>query len=166
LHRLFETPLEAVAAALTLYLTGSGFGTLMGGFLADWTRHHERIVVSGVACGTVVFFAIGLYAFDGAALAVLLTLAGLSTGATNAARDMLVRSVATSTTTGKVFGFVYSGYDLGAGLTPPILGFLLDRGLDAWIMPTVAFSTILAIVSALGLAWQRAQPAPVAQPAR
>src|SRR5204863_9939838 len=63
LGRLFQTPLEAVAAALTLYLTGSGFGTLMGGFLADWTKHHERVVVLGVACGTIAFFAIGLYHF-------------------------------------------------------------------------------------------------------
>ncbi|MBI1778725.1 MAG: MFS transporter [Proteobacteria bacterium] len=165
LNRLFQTPIEAVAAALTLYLAGSGFGTLMGGFLADWTRHHERVVILGVACGTVIFFAVGMIAFDAPALAVVLALAGLSTGATNAARDMLVRSVATSTTTGKVFGFVYSGYDLGAALAPPILGFLLDRGLDAWVMPAVAFSTILAILSALALAWQCQSPAPAAAPA-
>src|SRR5258708_5753193 len=164
LNRLFHTPIEAVAAALTLYLAGSGFGTLMGGFVADWTKHHERVVVLGVACGTVIFFAVGLVAFDATGLAVVLALAGLSTGATNAARDMLVRSVASSTTTGKVFGFVYSGYDLGAALIPPILGLLLDRGLDAWVMPTVAFSTILAILSALALTWQRSQPAATTVP--
>lgn len=155
LNRLFATPLQVAAAALTFYLTGSGLGTLLGGFLADWTKHHERIVVIGVACGTVIFFAVGMIAFNAAWLAMILALAGLSTGATHASRDMLVRSVATATTTGKVFGFVYSGYDLGAALIPPILGFLLDRGLDAWVMPTIAFSTILAILSALGLAWHR-----------
>ena len=29
---------------------------------------------------------------------------------------------------GKVFGFVYSGLDLGALVTPPVYGWFLDRG--------------------------------------
>jgi MFS transporter, FSR family, fosmidomycin resistance protein len=67
-----------------------------------------------------------------------------------------VRSAAaTSATTGKVFGFAYSGFDLGSAAAPPLLGFLLDHGHAAWVMPAMSISLVLVILSALGLKVRR-----------
>ena len=41
---------------------------------------------------------------------------------------MLVRAATPPGSSGKVFGFVYSGLDLGACLTPLAFGWLLDHG--------------------------------------
>jgi MFS family permease len=43
-------------------------------------------------------------------------------------RDVLVRAATPRGASGKVFGFVYSGLDLGSLAGPPVYGWLLDRG--------------------------------------
>ena len=48
-------------------------------------------------------------------------------------------------------GFAYSGFDLGSASAPPLLGFLLDHGEAAWVLPAMALSLVLVILSALGL---------------
>ena len=65
---------------------------------------------------------------------------------------MLVRSAAaTSATTGKVFGFAYSGFDLGSAAAPPLLGFLLDTGMPSGCSRRWRSALVLVILSALGL---------------
>src|SRR3990170_2537073 len=54
--------------------------------------------------------------------------AGFSMGLTAPSRDMLIRGVTPTGASGKVFGFVYSGLDLGSSTTPIVFGWLLDRG--------------------------------------
>jgi MFS family permease len=61
-------------------------------------------------------------------LPVILALAGFCHGATAPSRDMLVRAATPPGASGKVFGFVYSGLDLGSCLTPLAFGWLLDHG--------------------------------------
>ena len=61
-------------------------------------------------------------------LLAAVALAGALAGATTPSRDMLVRAAAPPGASGKVFGFVYSGLDLGATLTPAFVGSLLDAG--------------------------------------
>ena len=58
----------------------------------------------------------------------LLVAAGVASGVTTPSRDMLVRAAAPKGASGRVFGFVYSGLDLGSALIPLALGFALDQG--------------------------------------
>ena len=51
-------------------------------------------------------------------LVPVVVLAGFLTGMTIPSRDMLVRAAAPPGATGKVFGFVYSGLDIGATISP------------------------------------------------
>jgi MFS family permease len=152
LGRLFETPIGTVAAALTANLVGSALGVLLGGILADRFNHHERIVAAAVFFAAAIYLVVGLLGFSPLGLAVLLGTAGFTSGLAAPSRDMLVRSAAASSaTTGKVFGFSYSGFDLGSAAAPPLLGFLLDHGHAAWVLPAMAVSLVLVILSALGL---------------
>ena len=41
---------------------------------------------------------------------------------------MIVRSATPPGASGKVFGFVYSGLDVGSFLAPPVFGFLMTAG--------------------------------------
>jgi MFS transporter, FSR family, fosmidomycin resistance protein len=152
LGRLYETPIATVAAALTVNLVGNALGVLLGGILADRFSHHERIVAASVFFAAAVYFAVGLLGLSPLMLAILLGAAGFTSGLAAPSRDMLVRSAAaTSATTGKVFGFAYSGFDLGSAAAPPLLGFLLDHDHAAWVLPAMALSLVLVILSALGL---------------
>ncbi|MBS1795773.1 MAG: MFS transporter [Acidobacteria bacterium] len=66
-------------------------------------------------------------------LPVVLALAGAAGGATSPSRDMIVRNVTPPGATGKVFGFVYSGLDIGSFLAPPLFGYLMSLGMPAAI---------------------------------
>jgi MFS family permease len=57
-----------------------------------------------------------------------MALAGFCLGLTSPSRDMLVRAATPPGASGKVYGFVYSGLDLGSSLTPLAFGWLLDHG--------------------------------------
>jgi len=61
---------------------------------------------------------------------------------------MLVRNAAPAAATGTVFGFVYSGLDLGSAITPPFLGFLLDHHLPRLVFVFTAGILLLAISTA------------------
>ena len=54
---------------------------------------------------------------------------GLLIGATGPSRDLIVRNATPKGAAGRVYGFVYSGLDLGAMLGPIWFGIMLDHGL-------------------------------------
>ena len=54
---------------------------------------------------------------------------GLCIGATGPSRDLIVRNATPKGAAGRVYGFVYSGLDLGAMLGPVWFGMMLDHGL-------------------------------------
>ena len=72
---------------------------------------------------------IALGVLPGAALPVLLGLAGFCAGATGPSRDMIVRASTPPGATGRVYGFVYSGLDVGSLSTPVFYGWLMDHDL-------------------------------------
>jgi MFS family permease len=63
----------------------------------------------------------------------LLALAGAAGGITNPSRDMIVRNATPPGASGKVFGFVYSGLDVGSFVAPPVFGFLMTSGVPSII---------------------------------
>ena len=82
-----------------------------------------------------------------AALAVA-AFAGLGTGLAGPSRDMLIKRAAPPGATGRVYGTVYSGLDLGFALSAPVFGALLDRGLTGGIFHGSALALALGVVSA------------------
>jgi MFS family permease len=128
LMRIYDTPLALATHALTAFLVGGASGILAGGLLADRTHRHDVVAVAGLvtAAGFMMLLATGAVA--PALLPIILGVTGFCHGATGPSRDMLVRSATPPGASGKVFGFVYSGLDLGSCLTPLAFGWLLDHG--------------------------------------
>lgn len=139
-------------SATTLYLVCGAFGSLCGGYLADMIPAHERIVGVGLAAAGVITLVLGLVhhlAFP--AVMLLVATAGFLTGATIPSRDMLVRAATPPGATGKVFGFVYSGLDIGATVAPIAIGMFIDRGAIPYAFVFIAVALLLTIVSALAV---------------
>jgi MFS transporter, FSR family, fosmidomycin resistance protein len=82
-----------------------------------------------------------------------MALMGFGVGTAGPNRDLLVRKAATAqfgkASYGRVYGFVYSGLDLGLALSPIVFGPLLDAGHFAAAMAGVAVMQVLAMISAL-----------------
>ena len=107
-------------------MIGSAGGTMVGGVLADRSGRHQRIIIGGLALAAVLLVLIGRVELPTPVLLAAVALAGALAGMTTPSRDMLVRAAAPPGASGKVFGFVYSGLDLGSTLTPTLVGSLLD----------------------------------------
>jgi MFS transporter, FSR family, fosmidomycin resistance protein len=151
----------AAASATTMYLIGSAAGNIAGGVVADLTPNHARIVGVGLVGAGLMTLVLGYMTMPAAILFAVVALTGFLTGATTPSRDMLVRAATPRGATGKVFGFVYSGLDLGSVLAPLIIGAMLDRGLARATFAVTAAGLVLTILSAFLVKRQ----APVAAPA-
>ena len=118
---------------LIVFMVGSAAGMLAGGFLADHVKRHDLVASGGLLAAAALTVPIATMAVTPALLLPLLALAGFAGGATNPSRDMIVRNATPPGASGKVFGFVYSGLDVGSLLGPPLFGYLMDLHLPAAI---------------------------------
>ncbi len=149
LNQLYGTSLATAGAALSAYLLAGSLGVLAGGIAADRTSRHEGIVAAGLLGAAALLLTVGFVRLPDPAIVAVVALAGFASGSTTPSRDMLVRSATPAGATGKVFGFVYSGLDLGAAVTPPVLGFFLDRGEPRMVFILAASALALTIATAL-----------------
>lgn len=154
LEALYAIPVEAAQIALTAFLVGSSAGVLAGGFLADWTTRHDMVAGTGLAIGSAIALLLALGLTPVALLAVFLAFTGFAMGATNPSRDMLIRAATPKGSSGRVYGFVYSGLDLGSSLTPVAFGWLLDHGEPRLVFYAVAAVLALAILTVAGVGRQ------------
>src|SRR4029453_10754377 len=134
---LYDAPLALATGALTAFLLGSSGGVLVGAFLAAHTRRHDLVAAAGMSTGAVLALALATGALALPALPVVMAIAGFALGMTSPPRDP----------SGKVYGFVYSGLDLGSSLTPLLFGWLLDRGEPRAVFVVSAVFMLLTITT-------------------
>ena len=159
LMRVYETPLALATAAFTAFLLGGAGGTLLGGFLADQTRRHDLVAAGGLFLAATFMMLLATGAVSVSLLPLILASAGFCHGVTSPSRDMLVRAATPPGASGRVFGFVYSGLDLGSCLTPLAFGWILDHG-DPRMLFVVVGVLMLATIGTVVQVRRNAQPAP------
>jgi MFS transporter, FSR family, fosmidomycin resistance protein len=131
--KMFGLSENYAALCLIVFIVGSAAGVLVGGLFADRVRRHDRVATFGLLLAAVLTLPIATQAVTPELLLPLLALAGAAGGATGPSRDMIVRSATPPGASGKVFGFVYSGLDVGSFAAPPIFGFLMGAGHPSYI---------------------------------
>lgn len=130
-RQLHGFPLALVAVCLTTYMVCSAGGMVLGGFLASNPANCERIVGAGFALAAGIALVVGFTGFSDASGSVVLTLfgaMGFVTGIAGPSRDLLVKRSTPENATGRVYGVVYAGLDIGQAIAPLIFGTLMDRG--------------------------------------
>jgi len=75
----------------------------------------------------------------------MLALVGFVVGCTGPSRDLIVRHATPKGAAGRVYGFVYSGLDLGATIGPIMFGYMLDHGQGREVFYAVAVLLVLAV---------------------
>ena len=141
----------AASSALTAYLVAAAGGILAGGFVAARTVRHDRVAAAGMAVNALAVLVIAMNLVPGAALPAALALAGFASGIVAPSRDLIVRASTPPGAAGRVFGFVYSGLDVGSLATPVFYGWMLDHHLPQGVFYTVAAFTGLAMLTVLAL---------------
>ena len=159
LSRLYGLPIAATAFVVSGYMLCGAAGMVMGGFLVAKVQRLERIIAVAMAASALLLMVAAGNVLPGVGAAVVVALAGLGTGLAGPSRDMLIKRAAPPGATGRVYGTVYSGLDLGFALAAPIFGAFLDKGWPAAVLWGAAVVIWLGIGSAslVGMRVNRAQ---------
>jgi MFS family permease len=153
----------AATAALTAWLTLSALGVLAGGIVADRTRRHGQVAAAGFGATATLVLLVALVPLPDAVLIATLGLAGFLSGTIMPSRDMLVRAAAPPGATGRVFGVVTTGFNIGGALGPMLYGWLMDHGQPRAVFLVAVGFMVLTMLLALergGRGRPRTQPAP------
>ncbi len=147
LGAIYHAPLALATGALTVYLFGNATGVLTGGVLADRATRHDLVAAGGVLAAACLMVTLASGALPLGTIALVMAATGFAMGVTAPSRDMLVRAATPRGSSGKVFGFVYSGLDLGSLVAPPVYGWLLDRGEPRAMFVVIAAVMLVMIVT-------------------
>ncbi len=148
-RHLHGVALPVAAVCVTVSMVCAAGGTVLGGFLASDPERCERLVGAGFGLAAAVALVIGLGSVPAAAVPVLFGAMGVAAGVAGPARDMLVKRSTPDNASGRVFGVVYSGLDVGQALAPLVFGALIDQRAWRGVWLVLVALQVLLIASAL-----------------
>jgi MFS family permease len=136
-------------------------GMVLGGHLVRDARKSARIVAIGSAAAACVALAIGLGDWPGSWVPLLFGAMGVGTGIAQPSRDLLVKQATPPGATGRVYGVVYSGLDVGMTVAPLLFGALMDAGALRGVWIGIAALQLLLIAGAFNVKrrWRPFAPA-------
>jgi len=144
LNNVYALALPVASLGLTAYLLGSAAGMVVGGFVGGRVGDSDAVIAPALGVSAVTALLLASGHAPAFAVLPLMSLVGFGVGVAGPSRDLLVRRAATAqfgaTAYGRVYGFVYSGLDIGLALSPIVFGPMLDAG--NYTAPLVGVATL------------------------
>jgi len=150
-RQLHGVPIAVAAMCLTVYMVCSAGGMVLGGFLASDPARCERIVGIGFGLAALVALMLGLGSVPALAVPALFGAMGFASGIAAPSRDLLVKRSTPENATGRVYGIVYSGLDIGQAISPLIFGTLMDHQQYRGVWLGLVFMQAVLITSAFNV---------------
>ena len=150
-RQLHAVPTRWAAMCLTFYMVAAACGMVVGGFVAADPSRCERIVAIGFTVAAAIALTIAYAPLAPLAVPVLFAAMGLAAGIAGPSRDLIVKRSSPENATGRVYGVVYSGLDIGQAFAPLVFAPLLDlhRPADVWL--GIAIVQALMITTAVNV---------------
>lgn len=145
---LHGVPLDAVAWCLTSYMLASAVGTVLGGFVAGDADRAERVIGACFGAAALLALSLAWLSWPGVAVPFVFAAMGVAAGIANPSRDLLIRRVTPPGATGRVYGVVYSGLDIGMSASPLLFGMLMDANSPKLVFVGIAVAQALLIFGA------------------
>lgn len=147
---LVDLTADNASMIISLQLTGSMLGILVGGVLADRYPRHDLMTAIVVTLGVAILMTVPLFHLKSVYILVPIFVGfGVLYGIAGPLRDMVVRSIAPSGSAGKVFGFTYSGMDVGSSISTFLFGYMLSQNLPFWVFMLIGTFLMLGVFSIL-----------------
>jgi FSR family fosmidomycin resistance protein-like MFS transporter len=150
-RELHAVPVAQAALCLTVYMVCSALAMVAGGFLVSDPTRCEKLVALGFGFAACVALALGLMHPPAWMVPVMFGLMGLGAGIAGPSRDMIVKRATPANASGRVYGVVYSGLDIGQALAPLVFGPLMDKGQYAAVFVGLALVQAVLIASAFNV---------------
>jgi MFS family permease len=151
LRDLYDMSLNWATTGYTAYMLASAAGMVWGGFIAAKTTNHDRTITIAFTCSASLAVLISTGMVPATAAVILMGAVGLGAGIAGPSRDLLIRAAAPKNATGRVYGVVYSGLDIGLACSPALFGAMMDAHHPRWIFVGIGFFQMLAIFTAVGV---------------
>lgn len=151
LQKLHGVNLQTATLTLTAYMVAGAVGMVIGGWVAARTDQSNKVVAICMASAAVLFgfCATGWLGAIGTCMGLAVT--GFAIGIGGPSRDMMIKKATPKGATGRVYGTVYSGLDVGFALSPLIFGSLMDHGHYSATLAGAALILLLSVGAALGV---------------
>lgn len=159
LRALYGMSLASATAGYTAYMLASAAGMVVGGFMASRTTRHERTIAMAFTGSGIVSLVIAAGIVPPLLAIVLMGAIGFGAGIAGPSRDLLIRAAAPKNATGRVYGVVYSGLDIGLAGAPVLFGALMDAGHPSWLFVGIGLFQSLAIFTAVSVGVNTARSA-------
>jgi MFS transporter, FSR family, fosmidomycin resistance protein len=148
LAQMYALPVATTVYVVTGYMVAAALGMVAGGFLPSRAARLE-VVIGACLAASALLLALVASGVLPAGLALSVTaLAGFGVGLAGPSRDMLIKRASPPGATGRVYGTVYSGLDIGFALAAPLFGAILDGGRPDGVFYGAALALALGIGSA------------------
>jgi len=151
---LYDVKLTVANTALTCFLAATAAGVLAGGFVADLTRRHAEVAAGGFLLTACLSFLLGSVDLGSAGLIAVMGFTGFLSGLIMPSRDMMVRAAAPPGATGRVFGIVTTGFNIGGTIGPMLGGWIMDHGAPRWVFYSSACFMLVTVLVALLSDWR------------
>ena len=102
------------------------------------------MIGAGFGVAATVALVIGFVDIPAATVPVLFGVMGFGAGIAGPSRDLIVKRASPPNATGRVYGVVYSGLDIGQAVAPLIFGTLMD-----WQRPSMVWLGIAIVQGVL-----------------
>ena len=146
MQSLVGVSFEAATHTLTAYLICAALGMLAGGFMAATFAKHTQVVVAGSMLSAALLLVICATTWLGPMGSMLaMAVTGFAAGVGGPSRDLMIKQATPKGATGRVYGMVYSGMDVGFAIAPALFGVFMDHG---WYAATLVGVSLTLVVSA------------------
>jgi FSR family fosmidomycin resistance protein-like MFS transporter len=165
LREIYGMSLALASAGFTAYMLASAAGMIWGGFIAAKATRHDRTIAIAFALAGCMALVIATGMVPAWMAVVLMGAIGFGSGVAGPSRDLLIRAAAPKNATGRVYGVVYSGLDIGLAASPLLFGALMDANHPTSVFIGIGLFQIMAIMTAVGVGSNTAKRAQKVQAA-
>ena len=148
LSLIYGLPASATAFVVTGYMLFGAAGMVVGGFVVARVQRLEATIAVAMSAAALLLLAVASGWLPPLLAAGLAALAGFGTGLAGPSRDMLIKRASPPGATGRVYGTVYSGLDVGFAVAAPVFGWLLDAGHGSAVFGGAALALLAGVGSA------------------
>lgn len=151
LREVYGMSLSWATAAYTAYMLTSALGMIWGGFIAAKTSNHDKTISVAFSFSALIAMILATGWVSAGMAVVLMGAVGLGAGIAGPSRDLLIRAASPKNATGRVYGVVYSGLDIGLAFSPVLFGAIMDAHHPNWVFVCIGLFQLCAIFTAVGV---------------
>jgi MFS family permease len=151
LEKVHGVSITAATLTVSAYMLCGAVGMAVGGFVAHSGARTDTVIGWAMTAGAALL-ALSATGWLGAFWTpVVLAATGFAVGVAGPSRDMLIKRATPKGATGRVYGTVYSGLDVGFAISPLVFGWFMDRGWYAATLAGAGLTLLLGVVAALAV---------------